>query len=108
MSIGTLVDTIRLARRRAPLSALGQPGMNQIELRRARIRYLDTGGSGRPVVIAPDPPNTIEHHLDMVAALQGKHRVIVFDLPGFGFSYPRMGFSFNVSEQCDLIVELLE
>ena len=108
MSIGTLVDSIRLSGRQIPRDVLSQTGMHVIELQKARIRYLDTGGSGRPVVIAPDPPNTVEHHLAMVEKLRENHRVIVFDLPGFGFSYPRLGFSFDLTDQRDAITELFD
>lgn len=108
MSIGTLVDTLRLSRRHAPPSALRDPEMHVIELKTARLRYLDTGGNGQPVVMAPDPPNTIEHHLRMVDELRKTHRVIVFDLPGFGFSYPRTGSAFDLAVQRDTLVQLLD
>lgn len=108
MSLGTLVDTLRLASKPIRDASRNSPGMAVATLSRSRIRYLDTGTGERTVVIAPDPPNTIEHHLPMVEQLRSRHRVIVFDLPGFGFSYPRLRYGFTAAELEICVRELLE
>ncbi len=108
MSLGTLVDTLRLASKSIPASSLSTPRMAVVKLSRSRVRYLDTQTDGPTVVIAPDPPNAIEHHLPMVEQLRQTHRVIVFDLPGFGFSYPRLGYGFTGEEISDTVGELLD
>ena len=78
------------------------------DLAQARIRYRDTGGGGPVVLITPDPPNTIEHYNELIDALSSRMRVICFDLPGFGFSFPHMRFRFSPAEQEQAIVGLLD
>ena len=78
------------------------------DLASARIRYRDTGGNGPVILITPDPPNTIEHYADLIDQLSPRWRVICFDLPGFGFSYPRARFRFSPAEQEQAIVDLLD
>jgi pimeloyl-ACP methyl ester carboxylesterase len=80
---------------------------NFIELKGAQVRYRLTG-RGAPLVLVPDPPNTIEHYDGLVADLGRDHRVLCFDPPGFGFSFPRWGFRFTLSEQAEMLISLLE
>lgn len=108
MNPACYVDTLRLAPRAIPATALRDPDLAVANLSRARVRYLDTRTRGDVVVIAPDPPNTIEHHRAMVERLRATHRVIVFDLPGFGFSYPKLRYGFTASDLGGTLCELLD
>ena len=50
------------------------------------IRVRDTGGAKKPLVFLCDPPVTVEAYDELIAALVPDYRVIVMELPGFGFS----------------------
>ena len=54
-----------------------------VTLPRGRMSF--TTPSGVPV-LAPDPPNVIEHLSPLVDALSTSHRVVCVELPSFGFS----------------------
>ncbi len=84
------------------------PRMRMITTSAANLRVLDTGGSLPPLLIAPDGPCVIEHYLDLIQKLAENFRVICFDMPGFGFSYPRLNYSFGLKETADALVELMD
>ncbi|MGH7169455.1 MAG: alpha/beta fold hydrolase [Gemmataceae bacterium] len=99
------LDTNWLARRPRRRCQVGQT--QTIELGRAAIRY-QLAGTGSPVILIPDPPNTIEHYDGLTRMLMRDHRVLCFDPVGFGFSFPGPGFRFTISEQAELLLALLE
>jgi pimeloyl-ACP methyl ester carboxylesterase len=47
-------------------------------------RVVDTGGDGQPVVLIHGLAASIEAWRDVIPQLAPRHRVIAFDLPGFG------------------------
>ena len=73
-----------------------------VDTRSGRIRVRDTGwtggGKGPVIVTAPDGPNVIEHHAEVIERLRPHARVVCFDLPGFGFSAPRAGYGHRVEQ----------
>lgn len=80
-----------------------------IPVRTAIVRARVTGsGPGRPIVIVPDPPNTIEHYGSLIELLAPGGLVICLDPPGFSFSSPQSGFAFGLDEQAGLIGEVLD
>jgi pimeloyl-ACP methyl ester carboxylesterase len=95
-------------RRRLLDRAAGLPG-DFVRTDYADIRVLDTrrpGASAQTLVIVPDPPNVIEHVMPMVEAFAPDYRVVVFELPGFGHSYPNAGFRYDIAGQALAIEEL--
>jgi len=52
----------------------------------ARLRIRIAGHGSPTIVLAPDPPNVIEHLAPLVDALASRHRVLCVELAGFGFS----------------------
>jgi pimeloyl-ACP methyl ester carboxylesterase len=66
-----------------------------LDLPSAWIRVLEVG-SGPDFVMLPDPPNTIEHHAALIERLRHSHRVICFEFPGFGRSYPKPSMPFTL------------
>jgi pimeloyl-ACP methyl ester carboxylesterase len=93
------------ARRRAPAT----PDVRWVPLGRATVRARMTGaGPEPPVVLIPDPPNTIEHYDDLIRRLAPDGAVLCFDAPGFGFSVPAPGFRYTLDEQASLIATLLD
>lgn len=89
--------------RRAPF-----PGTERLELPSAVVR-LRRGGAktGTPVVVVPDPPNTVEHYDGVFARLSEGGPVAVVEAPGFGFSVPRGPFRFEVKDLSRVLEELL-
>jgi pimeloyl-ACP methyl ester carboxylesterase len=79
-----------------------------LELRRASVRTLVTGTGPGTLVIIPDPPNVIEHHQEVFERLAGDHRIISFELPGFGRSQLLGGARFGIDAQVDIMTEVLE
>lgn len=77
-----------------------------------RVRIVEpTGraGTGAPtIVLAPDPPNVIEHLAALTCALTRRHRVVCVELPGFGFSTPPPDFDFSAAATCRLLGALLD
>ena len=84
------------------------PRMQIVATRAANLRVLDTGGKGPVVILAPDGPCVIEHYSDLISLLSEKFRVICFDMPGFGFSYPRPIYRFGLEETAEAIIELMD
>jgi pimeloyl-ACP methyl ester carboxylesterase len=59
----------------------------ELEWRGTRLRYA-VGGDGSPLVLVHGLGGTIENWRALAPALAGRHRVLVPDLPGHGWSSP--------------------
>ncbi len=61
------------------------------------IRYRVAGSGGRTIALATDPPVVLEQYDELLDALAPHYRVLVFELPGFGYSIParRCDFDFD-------------
>ncbi|RMD97287.1 MAG: alpha/beta hydrolase [Deltaproteobacteria bacterium] len=73
------------------------------------IFCLDTGPSdSREVVVVLHgfPTSSFDWHR-LLPMLEGKRRVILFDLPGFGFSEKPLSYGYALFEQADLVEVLL-
>lgn len=57
-----------------------------VEILDSRIHYVDTGGSGSPVVMIHGLPTWSYLWRNVIPHLEGKHRVVALDLIGFGKS----------------------
>jgi pimeloyl-ACP methyl ester carboxylesterase len=102
----TAIDSRRLAgRARRPHTPAGS---RREELDRASIRLRLDGRGARTLVFAPDGPNVLEHYDELTERLASRYAVLRFELPGFGFSYPRAGYGFTLEEQAGVAVETLE
>lgn len=71
------------------------------------IRIIDTDEDKTPILIIPDGPNIIEHHLDNITQLRKDFRIICFDLPGFGFSFHQGNYDYSFDKTNQLILEIL-
>ena len=72
------------------------------------IRVLDTKEGKETLLIIPDGPNVIEHYFGLVDKLKKSFRVIIFDLPGFGFSTHNGHYDYSFEKTNQLIAELLD
>lgn len=80
-----------------------------VRTRQADLRVLDVrrpGASAGTLVIVPDPPNVIEHVMPIIDAFSADFRVVAFELPGFGHSYPNADFRADVVGQAECFEEL--
>lgn len=68
----------------------------------------DSGGDMPPLVIATASPCTIVHYNTLYEGLCDRYRVIVFDMPGFGFSPPPMRYRHRLEDGAGAIRALLE
>lgn len=71
---------------RIPQRIPGHAQTRTVPAGRGRLRVRDSGGDRPAIVFICDPPNTVEHYDDVIEALGGDYRVVVLELPGFGFS----------------------
>jgi len=85
-----------------------QPTVRYVQTRSAALRVSDTGGSKPALVLTPDGPCVLEHFDSLVRTFSERFRVVCFDMPGTGFSFPMKGYRFGIAETADAIVELLD
>lgn len=100
----TFLDTYGFGRRKPPQ----QENICFIELKLATVRTKVVGAGNKTLIIVPDPPNVIEHYDNLISKLSDQYRVVCFEAPGFGFSFPKRGFQFTFSQQKEIVIELLE
>jgi pimeloyl-ACP methyl ester carboxylesterase len=105
------IDTL-IARRgmdalaRSP-RALTRPGMRYVQADGALIRLRLAGAGAPTIVFAPDPPNLIEHYDALMERLAPRVRVLCFELPAFGLSFPDARFDFSLDRQAATLEQLL-
>jgi pimeloyl-ACP methyl ester carboxylesterase len=105
----TLVDTVPLniTRRKSLDTFDSKFDILTMELDQGVIRY-QIAGEGPNLVIACDPPSTLASYQILLATLANDFRVIVFEQPGFGFSYPKNNFDFSFDSYKKLISGFLD
>jgi len=63
-----------------------------------RYRFVESNSNRKQLptlVIIPDPPVMIEHYATLVESLRNHCNVLLFEMPGFGFSLPKRNFKMN-------------
>ncbi len=83
-------------------------GYGMAELDNCFVRYRTAGSGKYTVVLAADPPVTLECYDQLLAVLAKDYRVITFELPGFGYSLPKVGFNFSFDAIIDTLSGLLD
>ena len=104
-TVGNSVDTIRLGTRSRPHHL---SGTDIIQTDYGRLRVLDTGGQKPVILNVPDGPNVIEHHQVLVKKLSKNYRVICFELPGIGFSYPTLNHDYSLARSAKIVLTLMD
>jgi hypothetical protein len=69
-----------------------RPGIRIVDLPTAQVRVRIASHGPRTLVFACDMPNVVESYDVLFHLLQDDFRVVCFEQPGFGFSYPKRGF----------------
>jgi pimeloyl-ACP methyl ester carboxylesterase len=107
---GSYIDSIIAATRgrSRQKSSLKSESMKLLRTQAGIVRVLDTDNHKPPLLMVPDGPCVIEHYADLIELLALDFRVVCFDLPGFGFSYPALGYNFSVSQTAETVVEVMD
>ncbi|MEO9870803.1 alpha/beta fold hydrolase [Ekhidna sp.] len=102
---GNFIDAFRVAFK----SRLGDKNLKTqwIETDFGKIRALDTQGNKPVIINVPDGPNVIEHHEYLIEKLSKDFRVICFEFPGFGFSYPTLKYDYSLEKSVSLVLNLM-
>jgi len=58
--------------------------------------------------MVPDGPCVIEHFERLIAELSPHFRVICFDMPGLGFSYPEPDYNFGLEHGTKVIISVID
>lgn len=110
-SLATWVDTIgpRLRLRSVLTSDLfnSRPDIRYVSFPECIIRYRVSGSGPRTLVLATDPPVAAEQYDKLIELLSKDFRVVVFEIPGFGFSLPLSGFRFDFVTLNDVVAKFL-
>ena len=102
---GTIIDALlTLPRRRHARNGT----YKTVSTRAGDLAYLDTGGEKPTILMTPDAPCVIAHHEELIEELRSDFRVVCFEMPGSGLSFPRAGYSFTVAESADAVIELMD
>ena len=90
-----------------PEAALLQGGLRFVETAAGRIRVVDSGTPGPVILFVPDGPNVVEHYQALMASLSTHHRVICFDMPGFGFSLPAATYAHSLDQGAQAVLQVM-
>ncbi|PCJ94440.1 MAG: alpha/beta hydrolase [Flavobacteriaceae bacterium] len=104
---GNFIDTYRFKLKRNQKKTW-QDGICLITTEFGKVRVFDTLGSKPVILNVPDGPNVIEHHLELITKLSKNYRVICFELPGIGFSYPNSNYDYSFPNASNLIINLMD
>jgi pimeloyl-ACP methyl ester carboxylesterase len=101
---GNFIDTLRLSFRTPPK----WPNIELLDTDYGKLRILDTKGKKPVIISVPDGPNVIEHHENLIEKLSKDFRVICFELPGFGFSYPVLAHDYSLERSAKIILNVMD
>ena len=106
---GKFIDIIRLGLKKNKLkTSHWSSNIEMLQTTYGKLRVLDTK-TDKPIIInAPDGPNVIEHQVELINALSKNFRVICFEFPGLGFSYPSKEYDYTVKNGAETILNLME
>lgn len=110
--LATLLDTVpsglKARRFTKKIRQRQADGYGMAELDNCFVRYRTAGSGTLTVVMAADPPVTLECYDQLIEVLAKDYRVIVFEVPGFGFSLPKIGFDFSFDAVVNTLSGLLD
>ncbi len=102
------IDALRFSLKGTSKKFATHSAIRMIKLSMGNIRILDTKEGKETILIIPDGPNIIEHYFSLIKKLEKSFRVIIFDLPGFGFSTHNGNYDYSFQKTNQLIIELLD
>ncbi|NJS13401.1 MAG: alpha/beta hydrolase [Sphingopyxis sp.] len=86
-----------------------RPGLALFDHDKCFIRYRLHGADKAKPTLAflPDGPATIESYDRLIATLEDRFNIAIFEIPGFGFSYPKSPKALEFESSCQILAELL-
>ncbi len=81
------IDALRFWLKKSHKKEWASNSIGMIKTTYGAIRAYDSQSDKEAILFAPDGPNMIEHYQGLITDLEKYYRVIIFELPGFGFSY---------------------
>ena len=72
------------------------------------VRVYDSGSDKPCVILVPDGPNVIEHYEDLISLLKQDLRVVCFDMPGFGFSFPSSSYEHTLNQGAGSVLSVMD
>lgn len=110
--LGLWIDTLGFNKRgvkKPPEMISGsRPGIGWITLDSAVIRYRVHGKGTSTIVFAADPPIVLEHYDRLIDLLEEDFRVVILEMPGFGFSTPKARLDFKFNTTNDVVAAVLK
>lgn len=100
------IDVLRLGLRNIPDH--WPSGARQLETDYGNVRVLDTGGRKPVILNVPDGPNVIEHHEYLIKELSRRFRVICFEMPGTGFSFPSFHNDYSLQKTARVVLNVMD
>ena len=89
-------------------TSITREGMRYEEIEGATVRLRAAGRGAHTIVFTPDPPNVIEHYDRLFDLLAPHLRIVCFELPGFGLSFPKARFDPSFPAGVGLVARLLD
>jgi pimeloyl-ACP methyl ester carboxylesterase len=102
---GQFIDSLRYSWKSPP--EFGE-GFFYLDTDFGNIRVFDTKGNLPIIVNVPDGPNVIEHQFPLINDLAKEFRVICFEYPGLGFSFPNNQYDYSFADGSNLLLQLMD
>jgi pimeloyl-ACP methyl ester carboxylesterase len=102
---GQIIDTLRYWRRSPPPFA---DGFFYLDTDFGKVRVFDTKGNLPVIINVPDGPNVIEHQIPLIRDLSKNYRVICFEYPGLGFSYPNQKYDYTFKNGANVLMQVMD
>ncbi|MFN7116232.1 MAG: alpha/beta fold hydrolase [Saprospiraceae bacterium] len=102
---GNFIDHVRFIWRSRP--QFGE-GFFYLDTDFGKIRVFDTKGNLPILINVPDGPNVIEHQIALIKDLAKDFRVICFEYPGLGFSFPNSNYDYSFESGSNLLLQVLD
>jgi len=83
-------------------------GFSSVSTDFGRVRVFDSGGDKPVLLMVPDGPCFIEHFSELIRLARPSWRVVVFDMPGFGRSFPERGYRHSFEQASAVIGRVYE
>ncbi|CAM1372459.1 Alpha/beta hydrolase [Tenacibaculum litopenaei] len=102
---GTSIDNLRYKWKTPP--KFGE-GFCYLDTDYGKIRVFDTKGNLPIIINVPDGPNVIEHQATLIQNLAKNYRVICFEYPGLGFSFPNSKYDYSFESGANLLNQIMD
>lgn len=79
-----------------------------VETPAGSLRVYDSGSEKPCVVLVPDGPNVIEHYEYLIELLTPSLRVVCFDMPGFGYSFPHPIYEHSLDQGARAVLYVMD